>query len=133
MQASFKREIESIGKVHAFVRDFFGHAAIDEAYLFAIDLAVEEIFTNVVKYNAGGSGEIEIELERREEELAIAVTDPDCDPFDITRAERVDTERPLRERPIGGLGIHLVKSLMDEIDYAYEQRRGTVRLVKRIR
>jgi anti-sigma regulatory factor (Ser/Thr protein kinase) len=134
MRANFKREIDSIGKIHGFVRSFFTREAIHNDYLHDVDLVVEELFTNVVKYGRGGDSEVEIELGRQNDRLTIRLTDHNADPFDITtQAKEVDTDQPLEERPIGGLGIHLVKKLMDEIDYSYEDGRSTITLVKRIR
>jgi anti-sigma regulatory factor (Ser/Thr protein kinase) len=114
------------------VRRFFvdeGLAAVDR---FAVDLAVEEIFTNMVKYGDGHHA-IDIELDALGDRLTIRLTDHDVSPFDITAVEEIDTSSPLSERPEGGLGLHLVRELMDEIDYAYEDRRSTVILVKRIK
>ena len=132
MRARFKREIDSVGEIHDFVRCFFTQEAIDSAHLFDVELVVEELFTNVVKYGRGGDSEVELEMGREDDRLTIRITDHDADPFDITQVKEVDTAQPLEERPIGGLGIHLVKKLMDEIDYAYEDRRSTITLVKRI-
>jgi anti-sigma regulatory factor (Ser/Thr protein kinase) len=134
MRANFKREIDSVGEIHDFVRSFFTREGIDNNHLHDVDLVVEELFTNVVKYGRGGDSEIEIELGRQDDRLTIRLTDHDADPFDITtQAKEVDTTEPLEERSIGGLGIHLVKELMDEIDYSYEDRRSTITLVKRIK
>jgi anti-sigma regulatory factor (Ser/Thr protein kinase) len=131
MRGSFKREIGSVSDVHGFVRAFFEREGLDRDYLFAVDLAVEEIFTNMVKYGDGGDREIEVELDMQDEHLTIRLIDHDVSPFDITAADVVDVDLPLKERKIGGLGIHLVRKFMDEIDYTYENRRSTVTLVKR--
>jgi serine/threonine-protein kinase RsbW len=131
MQDSFKREIDSVRSIHGLVHAFFSERDIDSDYLFAVDLAVEEIFTNMVKYG-DGDREIDVELDLQDDRLTIRLTDHDVSPFDITAAEEIDIGRPLQERPIGGLGIHLVKKLMDEIDYVYEDRRSTIILVKRM-
>jgi anti-sigma regulatory factor (Ser/Thr protein kinase) len=132
MKGSFKREIGSVSGIHGFVRDFFAREGLDDDHLFAVDLAVEEIFTNMVKYGDGGDRDIDIDLDRQENHLIIRLTDHDVSPFDPTAADEVDTDQPLEERRIGGLGIHLVRKFMDEIDYAYENQRSTITLVKRI-
>jgi anti-sigma regulatory factor (Ser/Thr protein kinase) len=133
MRASFPRKIDSTGKIHDRVAAFFLEQEIDAEHRFAVDLAVEEIFTNMVKYNPGGGGEIEVALEREGDRLTVRLVDPDSEPFDITRAAEIDPDLPLQQRPIGGLGLHLVRKMIDEIDYAYAKRRSTITLSKRIR
>lgn len=132
MQASFKREFDSLEEIFGFVRRFFQTEGIDRVYLPPIDLVVEEIFTNMVKYNRGTPREIDISLEKHDDKLTIALVDHDVEPFDITKAPDARTDQPLKERRIGGLGIHLVRKLMDEIGYDYVDRRSTITLVKRI-
>jgi anti-sigma regulatory factor (Ser/Thr protein kinase) len=133
MRASFQRKIDSTGKIHDRVAEFFLKEEIDAEHRFAVDLAVEEIFTNMVKYNPGGGGEIGVELERDGDRLTIRLVDPDSEPFDVRGAGEVDLDQPLEERPIGGLGLHLVRKMVDEIDYAYADRQSTITLTKRIR
>jgi len=133
MRASFQRKIDSTGKIHDCVAEFFTEEEIEAGHRFAVDLVVEEIFTNMVKYNPGGVGEIGLELERDGDRLTIRLEDPDSERFDITRAGEVDLDRPLQDRPIGGVGLHLVRKFVDEIDYAYADRRSTITLTKRIR
>ena len=132
MQASFKREVDSLEKIFGFVRTFFRTEGIDREYLFPVDLVVEEIFTNLVKYNRGTSADIDIRLDKSDDELKIALVDHDVDRFDITEAAEPATDQPVETREVGGLGLHLVRKLMDEVGYDYEDRRSTITLVKRI-
>ncbi|MBR3725132.1 MAG: ATP-binding protein [Bacteroidales bacterium] len=53
-------------------------------------------------------------------------------PFDPTIREEVDTTLPVEERPIGGLGIHLIRRLMDSINYERREGRNILTLRKRI-
>jgi anti-sigma regulatory factor (Ser/Thr protein kinase) len=132
MQASFKREVDSLEEIFGFVRNFFRTEGIDREYLFPVDLVVEEIFTNLVKYNRGTDADIDICLDKNDDKLTIALVDHDVDRFDITEAPEPATDQPAEKRKIGGLGLHLVRKLMDEVGYEYEDRRSTITLVKRI-
>jgi hypothetical protein len=58
------------------------------------------------------------------------LTDVDAEPFDITQADEYDTRQPLKERPIGRLGIHLVRRMVDEINYEYKDRQSKITLIK---
>jgi serine/threonine-protein kinase RsbW len=60
------------------------------------------------------------------------VTDFDVEPFDITKAEKVDVDLPLSERKPGGLGIHFVRDMADSVAYDYTDRRSKVTITKKL-
>jgi anti-sigma regulatory factor (Ser/Thr protein kinase) len=95
-------------------------------------LAIEELFTNMVKYNGGGSADIAVTIGRESDRIIVRLVDSDAEPFDITRAAPVDLSAPLEERPVGGLGIHLVRSMVDTIEYSYDNRCSTIILTKNL-
>jgi serine/threonine-protein kinase RsbW len=94
---------------------------------------VEEIFTNMVKYNRGSAHRIRIAVSRADDSVVVRLTDFDVDPFDPASAPEVDVDLPLEARRPGGLGLHLVKSLADKLTYEYEDRVMRVSVVKRIK
>ena len=82
-------------------------------------VALDEILSNVVKYGYSGQkspGRIEIELRLEAEALEMVIRD-DAPPFDPLEAERPDTGLGVEERPVGGLGIEIVRRLMDVVEY----------------
>jgi anti-sigma regulatory factor (Ser/Thr protein kinase) len=87
-----------------------------------LHLAVEELFTNMVKYNSGRSGEIDIEVRTDEDRVGVVLIDRDTDPFDPSDVGPVDVDRPIEHRRRGGLGLHLVRSMVDTLDYQYRDR-----------
>ncbi len=93
---------------------------------------VEEIFTNMVKYNRGSANRIQIGISRDDDRVVVRLTDFDVDPFDPANAPDVDVDLPLEARVPGGLGLHLVKSLADKLTYEYADRVMRVSVVKRI-
>lgn len=130
MERSFKRSIASLPPVFAFLGEFFAAEAIDRGRNQTIDLAVEELFTNLVKYNKGTTRDISISLNRDDAHVEVTLTDYDVEPFDITRLKEVQVDRPLAERKPGGLGIHLVRKMVDRISYSYENRISTTTFIK---
>lgn len=129
MEKRFKREIKSLDKISNFVSDFIARNGIDDSLTFTINLAVEELFTNLVKYNAQNTNEISISLNRDGNRLVVRLIDYDVEPFDVTKQGKVNIRQRLADRKPGGLGIHIVKKLVDKIDYEYRNRQSTVTLI----
>ena len=98
--------------------------------VFKIDLVLDELATNIVKYG-GKVSEIEISLSSEVEAVTIEITD-DGRPFDpLNDVAEPDLDSPLNERRAGGLGVHLVRSMMDELHYRREQGKNHLALTKR--
>lgn len=99
-----------------------------------IDLCLEEMVSNTIKYGYRGEAghAIEIEVVQSESELLIEIRDdaPFFDAFGELPPPALD--RPLEERPIGGLGVHLVRSMMDEVSMRRTGGLNLTRLVKHL-
>jgi anti-sigma regulatory factor (Ser/Thr protein kinase) len=133
LSAEVARDLESLSEVMQLVETFFATAKLDPKVRFPVELALEEVFTNVVRHNSRGKGRIGIALAIRGDEMVITVTDFDAPRFDpIGDAPTVDIDAPLEEREAGGLGIHLVRKMMDRIEYSHQNRTGTITLHKRV-
>jgi len=132
-QGSFPRRIDVLDRVFALIEEFFDGREISPAHLFTIKLAVEELFTNLVKYNKDTDREIEIELEQGDDRVTISLTDFDVEPFDITNVAAPELDIPLEQKRPGGLGIHLVKQMVDQVSYEYVDRRSKTTLIKLLR
>ena len=132
MTRDVARNADSLPEVMLLSSAFFETTPAGPGVRFAVELALEEIFTNVVRHNAGGRGPIGIALERRDGEVVVTITDPDAPKFDpVTDGPAPDVDLPLDQRIPGGLGIHLVRKFMDRIEYSHHSRTGTIRLHKR--
>lgn len=127
----FERSLDSLKEISGFLDGFFEARRIGAGHLETVRLAVEEIFTNMLKYGRG-SERILIGLELDGGELAVSLTDYDVEEFDPTAHPDVPIDRPLSEREPGGLGIHLVKRIMDRVEYDYVDGNGTTRLFKSV-
>lgn len=100
--------------------------------LFTANLVIEELGLNVINHAYhGNSGEFEIIIASEDDALTIEFIDSGP-PFNmLTDAPIPDVEASMDERPIGGLGIHLVKTMMDELDYRRERDKNHLTIVKR--
>ena len=118
----FARSFDSLEEVFAFVRPLLDERGASSADTYAIVMTIEELFTNMVKYNATGSGRIELEVECSADAVTCRLTDPDSECFDVTKAPDVDIHQPIEQRRPGGLGIHLIRRMVDALDYSYADR-----------
>ena len=98
-----------------------------------INLALEEVVSNVMlyAYPKEKSGHVLVESWRWENNIFFSISDSGI-PFDPTQQETVDTTLSAEERTIGGLGIHLVKNLMDDIQYRREDNKNILTLMKKL-
>lgn len=112
------------------ISDFVATNRVGEAEAFAVRLAVEELFVNMVKYNPGATGAIRIGVSRDGARLVVSMTDSGVERFDVTKAPEYDGSLPLAARRPGGLGIHLARRMMDDVKYTYENGQSTITLTK---
>jgi anti-sigma regulatory factor (Ser/Thr protein kinase) len=125
---SFARRVDALPHIVAFTAEAFAQEAIDPRLRLAVDFAVEELFTNMVKYGASSTADVRIDVAAIDGGVEVTLTDYDVEPFDVTRAPDADVGLPIEARQPGGLGLHLIRRLVDAIEYDYskEQRRSRI-------
>lgn len=127
--------LDELQAVRAAVEELAETESWSSEWTFQVNLALEELAVNVMSYayDDENSREIEITLSSDADTLTIEITD-NGRPFDpLHDAPAPDLEAALDERTVGGLGLHLVRTLMDEVEYRREQDRNHLTLVKRKR
>lgn len=112
-------------------RDFQAHA-VDDRTSFCLQLAAEELFTNMLRHDVGGGERISVRLDVNDERVQLDLVDHDVEPFDPDSVPPVDVTLPPAQRHPGGLGMHLVRSLVDRVSYRYQNRDLEVSVVKRL-
>jgi anti-sigma regulatory factor (Ser/Thr protein kinase) len=119
--------------VFALTERFFVGQRIEGDIRRSVDFAIEEVFTNWVKYRPGAKEPIEVSLSVEDEAVRIELIDRDGEPFDLTQVPDADVNAPLEERKPGGLGMHLVRRLMDRFEFEHHDGTSTVIMTKRLR
>ena len=136
-EITLSNDINEVPQLAEFVEKSCEEAGMDPTTTMQINLAIEEAVVNVMKYAypIGTKGEINIKAEKSvatgESVLTFIISD-EGKHFDPTAKAEVDTNLSAEERPIGGLGIHLVRQLMDTINYEYARGMNILSLSKKI-
>ena len=120
---------DELDRVSTAIEDFGLQADWPLDLVFKVNLALEEVVINVMNYgHDDGLHEIEISLFSDENALTIEIVD-DGRPFDpLHDAPRPNVTGELEDRNIGGLGIHLVRKMMDDVRYRREQGKNHLTL-----
>ena len=128
--------LDSLSDIGHFVNAAAAQAGLDKKVAYRLRLAVDEIATNIVVhgYDENGlTGDVLVMAELDAQALTIILEDssPPFDPRNLLgRPEHID--RPMEERPIGGLGIYLTIENVDKFDYEFvDQRNRNIFVVRR--
>jgi serine/threonine-protein kinase RsbW len=126
-------KLENLAAIRRFVEETAIAFGIQPAVVTGIVLAVDEAASNIVVHGYQGQpGTIEIEVKRERAALLICLRD-EASPFDPTSVPAPDTTLPLEQRASGGLGIHLIRHMMDEVTHRTIPQGGNeLVLVKRL-
>ncbi len=124
-------DIEELNKLEPFLNGIFEREHLDMSMLPQIDLALEEAVTNIIMYAypEGEKGTAELTVEVADGQISATLIDSGT-PFNPLQQQEANLDVSLEERKIGGLGIHLIKEIMDVVEYAYEDGRNVLKMKK---
>jgi len=131
MERTFKRSFSELKDIVAATAEFFEESRIDPSIRTHVDLSIEELFVNMVKYNKETDHDILLQLSRTGNGVEVSLTDYDVEPFDPTNPPTVDIDAPLEQRSPNGLGLFLVSKMVDSIHYQYRNRESKITFIKR--
>lgn len=116
---------KNVKKACQFVASGAKAAGMPEHAIFHIELACDEACTNIIEHAYGGEGmgEIRIHWELKNGRFVFTLSD-DGEPFDPTAAPKPPPPTNVDDLKIGGLGIHFMRKLMDEVNYSYDKTDG---------
>jgi anti-sigma regulatory factor (Ser/Thr protein kinase) len=133
MNATFHQvitnDLENLHGLMDGASEFLESQEVDARSVFRINLVLEEIVTNIMKYgyDVPGRHQIEVALKVSAEEIFVVISD-DGREFNPILHEKQTPAAELLERQTGGLGIHLIKKLLDSMEYYREGGRNIVQV-----
>lgn len=106
---------------------------LSQKTIFQINLALDELFTNIISYGYKKEGQhrIHFDISCQEGTVIIRVEDNGV-PFDVAAFKAPDPQNTLEDCKVGGLGLHLIRKLMDDISYKRQNNKNVVILRKSV-
>lgn len=129
----FKPEIEDLARLEGELAAFGEEAGFEAKLIWQLNLILEELLTNTLSYGCVKDTDCWIKVALRQEGgiLTVILTD-NAVAFNPTASEKADTTAELEDRKIGGLGIHIVTSFVDELAYKRIGDVNHLTLIKKI-
>jgi serine/threonine-protein kinase RsbW len=130
---SLRNALDELERVAGLVEAFCTARGVPAKTIFQLNLALDEVLTNVISYGypEGGAHTITVHVGYEPERLVVAVEDSGR-AFDPLTVPAPDLSRALDERAVGGLGVHLVRSVMDELEYHRQDGKNLLIMRKRL-
>jgi serine phosphatase RsbU (regulator of sigma subunit)/anti-sigma regulatory factor (Ser/Thr protein kinase) len=128
-----KADMGELTRLHPFLSSYCQVEGTPMEQVFDFEIILEELITNVIKYGGVEQGKecCFIELLRAGNQLTIRFSDRG-NPFNPLDREEVDTDKPIEEREIGGLGIHFIRKLTDTQSYEFTDGMNVLTLTKEL-
>ena len=121
---------EQLELISAAIEEFAERDNWTPDLVFKLNLVLEELGVNIINYS-GATEDIEISLASDGDSITVEISD-DGRPFNpLQDQDTPDVTAPLGDRPIGGLGIHLVRTMMDDLWYSRENGKNKLAMTKR--
>lgn len=126
-------KMEEVEHLESFVEQICEDLNLDMKLQSQLNLALEEAVVNVINYAypAGKDGKIRLHVSSNGVEICFTLSDAG-QPFDPTLVPEADTTQSVEERPIGGLGIFLIRKIMNEVSYRYKDNQNELTMIKNI-
>lgn len=134
MELKIAAELSNLDQVKKFITDELEAYGFGMKQMFQVELAVEEIFTNIAHYAYQpdhGDAWIRCQVERGEQDTCVITFVDMGTPYNPLEKEDPDLTLETENREIGGLGIFLTKKLMDTMEYKYEAGKNILIISKR--
>lgn len=122
---------KNLAVISEFMTVWAAACGLNEREVYAVCMAVDEACSNIIEHAYGGEGRGDIDLRCQKLPGGLKVTIKDRgEPFDPALVAQPDIQAPLEERDSGGLGLFLMRQLMDEVTFDFSPRGNTLVMVK---
>ncbi len=124
-QLTVSGHFKNLSRISDFVTAAAVRAGLDERAVYAVQMAVDEACTNVIQHAYGGEGEGQIRLvcHARVDGLEVIIYDQG-QAFDPSQVPELNTQAPLSERALGGMGMFFMRRLLDNVEYHFNTSEG---------
>lgn len=131
---TFPATFEFLDEIRSFVADVARQGGFSEKEIYSLQLAADEAASNIVEHAYDGikNGEIRVGCDMRGDDIIITMHD-DGKPFDPSKVKAPNIKADLSERQVGGLGIYLMRKLMDEVSYKSKRGAGNLLTMRKRR
>ncbi|MBR0048549.1 MAG: ATP-binding protein [Prevotella sp.] len=132
-QLILHNDVQQIEQLEGYIEAIAEDTGIDPSLAMSLNLALEEAVTNVIlyAYPEGTDGTVDIVADSDGQQVTFTVTD-NGKPFDPTAQAEADVTLGVEDRPIGGLGIFLVRNIMDSVEYSRVDGKNILRMQKKL-
>jgi anti-sigma regulatory factor (Ser/Thr protein kinase) len=130
----FDANFDNLDEIREFVAEAARRVGFSDKEIYAIQLAADEASSNIIEHAYAGvtGGKLEIDLNTSDNKLKIIMRDHGK-PFDPSSVPEPNVKADLSERKIGGLGMYLMRKLMDEVSYESSPETGNIlTMIKRL-
>ena len=124
---TFPAKFEFLDEIRGLVAQVAREGGFSEKAIYSLQLAADEAASNIIEhaYEGVSNGKLDIACEMRGDTLVIMMRDTGK-PFDPSKVKQPNLKADLSDRQIGGLGVYLMRKLMDEVSYVSNSRTGNV-------
>lgn len=123
---------QNLAQIAQFVTNWATKAQLDHRAAYALEMAVDEACSNIIQHAYGGEGKGDITLHCQQLSDGLKVTIIDYGkPFNPSTVKTPDVAAPIEERDEGGLGLFLIKQLMDEVTFDFDDKQNTLVIIKK--
>jgi anti-sigma regulatory factor (Ser/Thr protein kinase) len=133
LHLKLKSSLCEVERLTSRFHDFAQEQSLSPQVRCAVDLVLEEVVLNVIKHGCGGRDDqsLTVEIGVEGDELIVSFEDS-CPAFDPLQHPPPDVSIPLEQRGVGGLGIHLLRQVMDRVNYSRVEGKNRLVLAKRL-
>lgn len=130
---SVEASTEHLAQVRDFVAAYAEHIGLTQKDISEIRLAVDEAYTNIIKhaYKGNPTKKVHIEIGSDSDQLWISLTDKGKS-FDPNTYHEPDLMQRIKEKKRGGMGVYLIRKLMDQVQYNRKDHANEIRMVKKL-